>query len=657
MAPDTPLQLKELNQRSAGLATFEITIFHARIEDYEYAEKKTKKSKKGAAFRCILVSSQNPEQYLVAEMAMRGENRTPLEKALEKFKDGLRFRMSQTRLKTGLQQGYLHATLKFVVELNGTKFDPVMQTTSGDGTQLAAEPTMTVAQCKALASAQRFDLTALVLRVSDCRSGGTDREVRDVFVIDGSKSKDEDKLVEMKITWFADTGKGHQKTQTLQLLEEASGSDRALSFFAIQWKFGKDGPQFESSRDFFVVESRGTKAQRLKASHQELEMVPPDARETIYTEFTPDARKDYTGEQGVQVFTLHLNDLLRPTGIPAIEEKPTVWQVHWAEVTWPARNVDTITTNDRKRLWFQTSIRDLVGVTSNVWMGESSALQLAGVPDKETFMKAWEDGDQLFPIMAAIKILRETKEAKEGTDDSQQAASQTNDTKKSYTNLTIIQACDQPLGEAPTKATLPLVHMIKESAHDTASIIPAALHQIETSPTFAFEITFDAETHPIVTPCQKVVALIRSQTKSTLESIGEGFKVTTKGVQCVLGGVDPHHAAKTYTVTAVCTKDNMVAYRLDPPRGGVQHALVSITNKLEDAFVIESVQLLNEEQAKQAETSMRSLMDLVKHVGKRDRKRHVEWTQDESPATAQKCSRLGRAPTDAPLPSPSADDN
>jgi len=96
------------------------------------------------------------------------------------------------------------------------------------------------------------------------------------------------------------------------------------------------------------------------------------------------------------------------------------------------------------------------------------------------------------------------------------------------------------------------------------------------------------------------------------------------------------------------------AFRLDPPRGGTQFALVSITNKVEDAFVVESGQLLSKEQAKQAESSMRSLMNLVKHVGSRDRKHHVEWTQDASPGTAKKCSRLGRALTDAPMPAHTA---
>ena len=111
MAPanSKSLQLTELNGRSAPLASFDIVIFHARIEDYPYNDRRTKQPQKGATFRCIVVSVNNPRHYIVAEMVMRGDNRVPFEKAYEKLKTGLSFRMSNTRLKGGLQQEYLHA--------------------------------------------------------------------------------------------------------------------------------------------------------------------------------------------------------------------------------------------------------------------------------------------------------------------------------------------------------------------------------------------------------------------------------------------------------------------------------------------------------------------------------------------------------------------
>ena len=89
---------------------------------------------------------------------------------------------------------------------------------------------------------------------------------------------------------------------------------------------------------------------------------------------------------------------------------------------------------------------------------------------------------------------------------------------------------------------------------------------------------------------------------------------------------DSHSTDKTYTVTSVCTIDNLVSYKLDPTRQSTsQCALVAITNMVNDTFVVEGVQLLNEDDAQIAAKSMRSLMNLVMHLGKRDLKRTIPW--------------------------------
>jgi hypothetical protein len=223
----------------------------------------------------------------------------------------------------------------------------------------------------------------------------------------------------------------------------------------------------------------------------------------------------------------------------------------------------------------------------------------------------------------------------------------------------IVDAGDQPLDEALTKATLPLVEMLLQPSHDPNSIVPAGLDQIAASPTYAFEVSYNVPgiSEPIVVPCQKVLALIRSQTKSSLATLGNGYKLTTSDIKCLLRSGDTHPTDKTYTVTSVCTLENLVSYKLDPTRQSTsQCALVSITNMVDDTFVVESVQLLTEEEAQKAETSLRSLMHLVMHLGRRDPKRSVAWTDESSPLKARKSTRLGRAPTDAPLPAPRPDE-
>ena len=107
-----------------------------------------------------------------------------------------------------------------------------------------------------------------------------------------------------------------------------------------------------------------------------------------------------------------------------------------------------------------------------------------------------------------------------------------------------------------------------------------------------------------------------------------------------------------HTLSAICTLSNLPQYRLDPPRGGNQDALVIVTAKTDDSFVIESVQFLNSDEAAQVKQSLLKLLHLAMHIHVRDRKRAVEWSDAFSPLIARKCSRVGRSPTDAPLPDP-----
>ena len=79
---------------------------------------------------------------------------------------------------------------------------------------------------------------------------------------------------------------------------------------------------------------------------------------------------------------------------------------------------------------------------------------------------------------------------------------------------------------------------------------------------------------------------------------------------------------------------------------------MTLTAKTDVSFVIESVQLLSSDEAAQAKQSLLTLLHLAIHIHSRDRKRMVEWTDGFSPIKARKCTRVGRSPTDAPLPDP-----
>ena len=96
--------------------------------------------------------------------------------------------------------------------------------------------------------------------------------------------------------------------------------------------------------------------------------------------------------------------------------------------------------------------------------------------------------------------------------------------------------------------------------------------------------------------------------------------------------------------------ETVTFFKLDPPRGKAQYALVTITAKLGDAFVVDHVQHLTEEEALQAKESMWKTLLVACMASSKDRKRDASWTENENPASAKRCKALGQAHTDSAIP-------
>ena len=87
----TSLHLSELNTRSAKLGCWDVGIHQPRIDEWDWEDKNTRQQKHGAAFRCHLVSSLSPNEYVVAQLNMRNGNRKPLQDALNRFLENTSF--------------------------------------------------------------------------------------------------------------------------------------------------------------------------------------------------------------------------------------------------------------------------------------------------------------------------------------------------------------------------------------------------------------------------------------------------------------------------------------------------------------------------------------------------------------------------------------
>ena len=374
----------------------------------------------------------------------------------------------------------------------------------------------------------------------------------------------------------------------------------------------------------------------------------PAAREVIDEGFEA-TRRNYDDEQGTQTFCQILNKLASNTNIANIDEVPTVWQLNWVEVAWPSGEAKDFCTNNGERLFPSTFLMDTIGPAPKVRMNEESALKVTQTNSREELLANHAAGNQTFPAMASLKILREVK--KESSNGSQLTGSQS-EAAKEYVNFTVVAACDQPLNEAPSQSLLELIPFMPELTTDTACILPAPLHLVKACTHYAFQVCMPSG---IVMPCQKILTLVKSTKKSQLVEIGQGYKLVTADVEDILAQDIPLAADITqkFVLSSTCTLENLPAYRLDPPRGSAQHALVTITGQVDDVFVADQVQLLNTEEAAQATTSLLKLLQLaialntpsvIKRIG--------TWTENESPSAANKCRTLGRCPTAEPLKDP-----
>ena len=139
------------------------------------------------------------------------------------------------------------------------------------------------------------------------------------------------------------------------------------------------------------------------ATSETLRAIPQEDRQTLETNILLNS-KDYTRELGTETNTALLRNLSSSSNVQVIDERPTLWQFNWVEVAWPTGS--TVCRKDGQALWFKTAVTDIHGSKDDVWMDERSALKLSTLANKDAFINTWEAGDQSFPIMASVKVVR-----------------------------------------------------------------------------------------------------------------------------------------------------------------------------------------------------------------------------------------------------------
>ena len=620
---------------------WDLGVFRPFIHTYKYTNKKNGSTMQGADFRCFMVDLNDPAMYVSAHVAMRGDNMTPLKNAEKKFFVGAKFRCSNVLLDTNAKQEFLHAPVKTRINLAGTKAVQLMATQKGE--KIQPQPAMTITNCKELQSTCRFDVTALVDEVSGPRSVTAERQVVSVILIDDSA--DQGAPAELTLFYFQDLPLSKYDAAMVDTLRRGAESKQCFSLFAVQGRHSDKGYSFEadSKKEFFIFPAVGKRADRLVAAAEELVKIPKEKRHVL-TQATHEAR-DYEHEPGQQTICKLLQDLTNVTDVQGLNEKPTLWNANWVAVGPPQG--EHLLRKDGSSLWFQVSLCDISGQVNNVWMNEKSALSLSGSENKADFLESYRLGNQLFPVMSAVKVIRECRNTSQDNGEPTQ-------TSKTNVSLVIVYAVRQPLDEAPTKSVLEMIPFMKDYRDDTSAILPATLDMVEASLHYAFTVRLKAnDGSTIQLPCQKVIALVlSSQSCETFQTESGSFYITTKGIEDAFSEENASKATdkKTYTLSAMCTLSNLTQYRLDGTKKQKQAAIVILACKTQNAFIVESMHCLQPNEVSAMRNSLQRLQFFAMHIHCRDRKRTVQWSDDFSPVASKRCRLIGRSPTDIPLP-------
>ena len=664
------LPLAELNQASSRAGgKWDVCVWRPFEDEYKYTW--NSKPRTGTNFVCTLVSPAKPEIYCMAAFKKTSKNAQKYGKAVETFVADKSFLMSQISFTPDAKTQYINAPLKFSIDLSSTTMTPTSagqpaasKETQGSAVQPA--PSTTVAKCSNLGANQFFDVTALVQDVGETHAG-QDRSSFLVTIFDGSLDEATQKVKMLPLTVFFDSMSSQGQDWRL-LLEEHKDSKQAVSFFCIAG--GQDDQkkfQFRSTRNVVIVKAKGAKADQLNCKQALHNLQPKDVLSFEIQESRK--RRDWSQEPGRETRCKLLATFARTkTGIPALDDGESVWQINWVKASPPAAG-QNIKSQDGKRLWFPVQLIDETGPIT-LYITEDAAIKLSKCTDAAEFEQFHANGRLLFPLVASVKAWRRPTRSAEQPASAQEGRQNDNDF-----DCFIVDADDQDLLQAPSAASTVLLPMLTNTENSTNITLPATLDMICTSEHYAMAVECRAQRLPteltaLVTkdafgakmtrPCSHALVLISSSSRSKpLQEMGtNGYKLVTDNVVDLLSPGDDA-SKKKYSITSFCTLDNMTDFKLDPPaRSKSQAALICITGTLNSAeqpvtsLLVESVQLLPPPDAEAMKSIMRRMIYFTTVAGQvsSNKRERDAWTPEANPATAASCRNLGRSPTGPALP-------
>ena len=365
-AETTMSPLAHLTSQSAAFGLWEVLIFAPDAQEREYIFHKQKRT--AYNFRCLLVSTQDPTEYVLGESRGKGMNPQVLKDMSQRFKQGLVFRMTKPSFVSDVKQQYNSAPKSEVVSMLHTTFTPVLRSA---GKPTMPEPSIPIAMCMSINREQLFDVMGIVREVSELLPGGRtafgqERVRCTCKITDGSKMPGTDQTCDLPITIFEDKPSSVATPAVFRELQEAATNQWAVVFFDIQGKQstenGSAAWSFTSSFTFSVVRASQTvKGMRLESEGKKLldeesASVPTPARDVGFM----DLAASFADQFGTETTCALFGTILGRTGLKVIDNEITIWQINWCRVYLPDKGAQ-LTTHDASRLWMRVKVEDEAG--------------------------------------------------------------------------------------------------------------------------------------------------------------------------------------------------------------------------------------------------------------------------------------------------------
>ena len=634
----TSLSLHELTPSTCGIATWNLRVVQPRVVEYTYLWQG--QERKGKKLECILLS-ENSDSYCMGLVRRTGSNdagERKFQTMVEKYNENTIWSMSRITLAQEKAQ-FIGSPVKYVIDMEKTKVTPVLQSTTFPRTPTPPDSLATIVE---LTRKQQVHFLALVRSVEKQRIATTARGERiivDVTFVDGSKLAN-GKLATITTAMFL------TKTKTGEtLLKQLQDQTQPIVVVGAVCSPDSGKVNMSLSQDaYWFPCTSGAKAGHLMTMADELRTQQDIEEIGKEKTWTAQEARDFKAETATQTTCAILNNILQQE--ESVVE--TLFQLNHVRISEPGCG-ENIKTNDSARLFFPVRVLDFTG-SVNLRMREQAAFELSGYSSMDEFETACRQACLRFPLLSSVRVLvrRKTAGASEHA-----AVSQTDSTE---VTAIIVEATIQTWDKqsAPNAAVLELSAFLPHLSEPPSRMVVARLRDITDAPHAGMVVRIgDA-----ALAADFVLVLIAVKERSGGNVLGTGYRVINKNViDCNIwnSGED---ITTTNDCVSICTMENLLHYKLAPPRpGGMQYALALVsrvsaaTESRTGNVMIDYVEPIGLDSVEEYKQVLRKLATLARGaIFAASPVKRVSWSPSRTPYNAKKTRKLAQSPTDASLP-------